>query len=79
MARIDPASLDQLLHPTLDPKAARDIIATGLPASPGAACGQIIFDSDAAEEARAQGRKVILVRLETSPEDIHGMHAAKAS
>ena len=77
VARIDPASLDQLLHPTLDPKAARDIIATGLPASPGAACGQIIFDSDAAEEARAQGRKVILVRLETSPEDIHGMHAAE--
>jgi pyruvate,orthophosphate dikinase len=77
VARIDPASLDQLLHPTLDPKAARDIIATGLPASPGAACGQIIFDSNAAEEARAQGRKVILVRLETSPEDIHGMHAAE--
>ncbi len=77
VARIDPGSLDQLLHPTLDPKAARDIIATGLPASPGAACGAIILDSDAAEEARAQGRKVILVRLETSPEDIHGMHAAE--
>jgi pyruvate,orthophosphate dikinase len=77
VARIDPASLDQLLHPTLDPSAARDIIATGLPASPGAACGQIVFDSDEAEEARAQGRKVILVRLETSPEDIHGMHAAE--
>jgi pyruvate, orthophosphate dikinase len=77
VARIDPGSLDQLLHPTLDPNAARDIIATGLPASPGAACGAIILDSDAAEEARAQGRKVILVRLETSPEDIHGMHAAE--
>jgi pyruvate,orthophosphate dikinase len=77
VSRIDPASLDQLLHPTLDPSAARDIIATGLPASPGAACGQIVFDSDEAEEARAQGRKVILVRLETSPEDIHGMHAAE--
>jgi len=77
VSRIDPASLDQLLHPTLDPAAARDIIATGLPASPGAACGQIVFDSDEAEEARAQGRKVILVRLETSPEDIHGMHAAE--
>ncbi len=77
VARIEPASLDQLLHPTLDPNAKRDIIATGLPASPGAACGQIIFDSDEAEEAKAQGRKVILVRIETSPEDIHGMHAAE--
>jgi len=77
VARIDPGSLDQLLHPTLDPKAKRDIIASGLPASPGAACGEVVFDSDEAEEAKAQGRRVILVRIETSPEDIHGMHAAE--
>ncbi len=77
VARIDPGSLDQLLHPTLDPKAERDIIASGLPASPGAACGEVVFDSDEAEQARAQGRRVILVRIETSPEDIHGMHAAE--
>jgi len=77
VARIDPASLDQLLHPTIDPRAARDVIAIGLPASPGAATGEIVFSSDDAEEARAAGRKVILVRVETSPEDIHGMHAAE--
>ncbi|MEO1160389.1 MAG: pyruvate, phosphate dikinase, partial [Pseudomonadota bacterium] len=77
VARIDPGSLDQLLHPTLDPKAERDIIASGLPASPGAACGEVVFDSDEAEQAKAQGRRVILVRIETSPEDIHGMHAAE--
>ncbi|WP_274629760.1 pyruvate, phosphate dikinase [Arvimicrobium flavum] len=77
VARIDPASLDQLLHPTIDPKAERNVIGMGLPASPGAATGEIVFSSDAAEEARAQGRKVILVRVETSPEDIHGMHAAE--
>ncbi len=77
VARIDPGSLDQLLHPTLDPKAERDIIASGLPASPGAACGEVVFDSDEAEQAKAQGRRVILVRVETSPEDIHGMHAAE--
>ena len=77
VARIDPASLDQLLHPTLDPDAERDILGTGLPASPGAACGEIVFDSDEAEAAKAQGRAVILVRVETSPEDIHGMHAAE--
>ncbi|MBZ9883182.1 pyruvate, phosphate dikinase [Mesorhizobium sp. CA10] len=77
VARIDPASLDQLLHPTIDPNAARDIIGTGLPASPGAATGEIVFSSSDAEDARAQGRKVILVRIETSPEDIHGMHAAE--
>jgi pyruvate, orthophosphate dikinase len=77
VGRIDPASLDQLLHPTLDPKARRDIIATGLPASPGAATGAIVFDPDEAEKAKAQGRGVILVRVETSPEDIHGMHAAE--
>ncbi|TIQ30775.1 MAG: pyruvate, phosphate dikinase [Mesorhizobium sp.] len=77
VARIDPASLDQLLHPTIDPKAARDVIGMGLPASPGAATGEIVFSSADAEDARAQGRKVILVRIETSPEDIHGMHAAE--
>jgi pyruvate, orthophosphate dikinase len=77
VSRIDPAALDQLLHPTIDPKAERQIIATGLPASPGAACGEIVFSSDEAETLKSQGRKVILVRVETSPEDIHGMHAAE--
>ncbi|TPN83185.1 pyruvate, phosphate dikinase [Mesorhizobium sp. CU2] len=77
VARIDPASLDQLLHPTIDPKAARDVIGMGLPASPGAATGEIVFSSGDAEDAKAQGRKAILVRIETSPEDIHGMHAAE--
>jgi pyruvate,orthophosphate dikinase len=77
VARIDPASLDQLLHPTIDPKAERNVIAVGLPASPGAATGEIVFSSDEAEEMRAIGKKVILVRVETSPEDIHGMHAAE--
>ncbi|MEM7425140.1 MAG: pyruvate, phosphate dikinase [Pseudomonadota bacterium] len=75
--RVDPASLDQLLHPTLDPEGTRDVIGAGLPASPGAACGEIVFDSDEAEKLNAAGRKVILVRTETSPEDIHGMHAAE--
>ncbi|MFN3348130.1 pyruvate, phosphate dikinase, partial [Pseudorhodoplanes sp.] len=75
--RIDPGSLDQLLHPTIDPKAERKIVATGLPASPGAASGEIVFSSEEAEELKAKGRKVILVRVETSPEDIHGMHAAE--
>ena len=75
--RIDPASLDQLLHPTIDPAAKRDVIATGLPASPGAASGEIVFSSDEAAKLQADGRKVILVRVETSPEDIHGMHAAE--
>ncbi|WP_428687970.1 pyruvate, phosphate dikinase [Roseibium sp.] len=77
IGRVEPGALDQLLHPTIDPKAERDILTTGLPASPGAASGAIVFTSDAAEEARAEGRKVILVRVETSPEDIHGMHAAE--
>ncbi len=77
VARIDPASLDQLLHPTIDPQAQRDVIGMGLPASPGAATGEIVFSSDEAEDMKAQGRKVILVRVETSPEDIHGMHAAE--
>jgi pyruvate,orthophosphate dikinase len=77
VTRIDPASLDQLLHPTIDPEAERKIIATGLPASPGAACGEIVFSSEDAELLKSQGHKVILVRVETSPEDIHGMHAAE--
>ena len=76
--RIDPASLDQLLHPTIDPHAQRDVIAKGLPASPGAATGIIVFDADEAERRGTAGEAVILVREETSPEDIHGMHAARA-
>jgi pyruvate,orthophosphate dikinase len=75
--RVDPAALDQLLHPTIDPAAERVVIATGLPASPGAACGEIVFSSEDAELLKSQGHKVILVRVETSPEDIHGMHAAE--
>lgn len=75
--RIDPASLDQLLHPTIDPHVARDIIGSGLPASPGAATGQIVFTSEDAVELSEAGQKAILVRVETSPEDIHGMHAAE--
>ncbi|MEX1109519.1 MAG: pyruvate, phosphate dikinase, partial [Dongiaceae bacterium] len=74
--RIDPASLDQLLHPMLDPKAERHIISRGLPASPGAAAGQVAFTADEAEDRASHGESVILVRVETSPEDIHGMHAA---
>ena len=77
VTRIDPGALDQLLHPTIDPNAERKIIATGLPASPGAASGEIVFSSDEAEALKAKDRKVILVRVETSPEDIHGMHAAE--
>jgi pyruvate, orthophosphate dikinase len=77
VARIEPGSLDQLLHPTIDPKAERNVIATGLPASPGAASGEIVFSSDEATKLKADGKKVILVRVETSPEDIHGMHAAE--
>jgi pyruvate,orthophosphate dikinase len=77
VARIVPASLDQLLHPTLDPKAYRKVIAKGLPASPGAASGKIVFTADDAEKQARAGEKVILVRRETSPEDIHGMHAAE--
>jgi pyruvate,orthophosphate dikinase len=77
VCRIEPASLDQLLHPTIDPDAERKVIASGLPASPGAASGEIVFTSDEAEALKAQGRRVILVRVETSPEDIHGMHAAE--
>jgi pyruvate, orthophosphate dikinase len=77
IGRVDPAGLDQLLHPTIDPKAERKVLASGLPASPGAASGEIVFSSDDAEAAKKNGRKVILVRVETSPEDIHGMHAAE--
>ncbi len=75
--RIDPKMLDTLLHPTLDPKAKKDIITKGLPASPGAASGKVTFSADDAEKLKAQGQKSILVRQETSPEDIHGMHAAE--
>ncbi len=77
VVRIDPASLDQLLHPTLDPQAAREVIGSGLPASPGAASGAIVFDPNEAEKLKSQGKPLILVRVETSPEDIHGMHAAE--
>ncbi|WP_299309400.1 pyruvate, phosphate dikinase [uncultured Croceicoccus sp.] len=75
--RIDPMALDQLLHPTLDPDAPRDVLTTGLPASPGAASGKVVFDADTAETMASRGEDVVLVRVETSPEDIHGMHAAK--
>ena len=75
--RVDPASLDQLLHPTIDPSAARDVIAVGLPASPGAATGQIVFSAEEAERLGGAGEAVILVRDETSPEDIRGMDAAR--
>jgi pyruvate, orthophosphate dikinase len=77
VTRIEPASLDQLLHPTIDPNAERKVIASGLPASPGAASGEIVFSSDDAARLKAEGHKVILVRVETSPEDIHGMHASE--
>ncbi|WP_374527409.1 pyruvate, phosphate dikinase [Novosphingobium sp.] len=75
--RVDPMALDQLLHPTLDPDAPRDLLAKGLPASPGAASGAIVLDADTAQAHAERGEAVILVRVETSPEDIHGMHAAK--
>ena len=75
--RVDPMALDQLLHPTLDPSAPRDVLTRGLPASPGAATGIVVFDADSAEHRAQMGDDVILVRVETSPEDIHGMHAAK--
>ncbi len=74
--RVEPGSLDQLLHPSLDPDAPRQLILRGLPASPGAASGEVVFSSDEAERLAQEGHKVILVRVETSPEDIHGMHAA---
>jgi pyruvate,orthophosphate dikinase len=75
--RIDPHLLDQLLHPTLDPKAKKQVLTKGLPASPGAACGHIVFSSDEAENKAKLGEKTLLVRIETSPEDIHGMYAAE--
>ncbi|MFN9928765.1 MAG: pyruvate, phosphate dikinase, partial [Phenylobacterium sp.] len=75
--RVDPASLDQLLHPTIDPASPRDVIATGLPASPGAATGQVVFTAEEAEKLGSAGEAVILVREETSPEDIRGMDAAR--
>jgi len=75
--RVDPEQLDQLLHPSLDPSFDRDVVDKGLPASPGAASGQIVFSADEAEEMNRLKKKVILVRVETSPEDIHGMHAAQ--
>jgi pyruvate,orthophosphate dikinase len=75
--RVEPASLDQLLHPTIDPDADRDVIAIGLPASPGAATGRIVFTAEEAERLGAAGESVILVRDETSPEDIRGMDAAR--
>ena len=76
--RIEPASLDQLLHPSLEPQEGTPVIVRGLPASPGAASGAIVFTADEAEALSGQGKRVILVRIETSPEDIHGMHAAEA-
>ncbi|HTV44663.1 MAG TPA: pyruvate, phosphate dikinase [Stellaceae bacterium] len=75
--RIEPNSLDQLLHPMLDPKAKTAVLIRGLPASPGAASGRVVFSAEEAESLAARGEAVILVRIETSPEDIHGMHAAK--
>ncbi len=75
--RVAPSQLDQLLHPSLDPKVEKKVIAKGLPASPGAAGGSVVFTADEAEELAKNGKKVILVRIETSPEDIHGMHAAQ--
>ncbi|GGB61565.1 pyruvate, phosphate dikinase [Blastomonas aquatica] len=77
IGRVDPMALDQLLHPSLDPDAVRDVLTKGLPASPGAASGVIVFDADTAERRNEMGDAVILVRIETSPEDIHGMHAAR--
>ena len=76
--RLEPSQLDQLLHPTIAPDAVRDVIVRGLPASPGAAVGKVVFDSDEAARLAGAGEDVILVRVETSPEDIHGMHAARA-
>ncbi|ACM25771.1 pyruvate, phosphate dikinase [Agrobacterium rhizogenes] len=77
VSRIEPSTLDQLLHPTIDPRVHREVIGSGLPASPGAATGEIVFTAEEAIAAEEEGRKVILVRIETSPEDIHGMHAAE--
>ncbi|MBZ5534361.1 MAG: pyruvate, phosphate dikinase [Acidobacteriia bacterium] len=78
LMRVEPSQLDQLLHPMVDPKEKITVIATGLPASPGAASGKVVFDPDLAEKEASKGEKVILVRIETSPEDFHGMVAAQA-
>lgn len=78
LMRVDPSSLDNILHPTIAPDQQRCVIASGLPASPGAAWGEIVFSADEAERLAQEGRHVILVRVETSPDDIHGMHAAQA-
>jgi pyruvate,orthophosphate dikinase len=75
--RVNPSALDQLLHPMLDPKAKRTLLSKGLPASPGAASGHVVFTADEAESRAEKGEAIILVRIETSPEDIHGMHAAR--
>ena len=75
--RMEPSKLDELLHPTLDPNAAKQVVAIGLPASPGAAVGKVVFHADDAEERAQKGERVVLVRVETSPEDIHGMTAAQ--
>ena len=77
LKRIDPDSIDSLLHPTFNPKAKKDIVARGLPASPGAATGRVVFNADDAEEWNGRGEPVILVRIETSPEDLKGMNAAQ--
>ncbi|MCM2344599.1 MAG: pyruvate, phosphate dikinase [Alphaproteobacteria bacterium] len=77
LLRIEPQAIDQLLHPTLDPMAHKRVLAKGLPASPGAASGEVVFSADEAEKKAKDGKAVILCRRETSPEDIHGMHAAK--
>ena len=77
LVRITPESLEQLLHPTIDPNSKKQVLTKGLPASPGAASGKVVFTADDAEKLASSGENVILVRSETSPEDIHGMHAAK--
>ncbi|MCW5700773.1 MAG: pyruvate, phosphate dikinase, partial [Rhodospirillales bacterium] len=77
IGRVEPEQLDQLLHPMIDPKAAKEVLGKGLPASPGAASGMVVFTADDAEAWVKDGKKVILTRIETSPEDIHGMHAAE--
>ncbi|CAE7263660.1 ppdK [Symbiodinium natans] len=77
LMRLKPDLIDQLLHPTLDPKAKKQVIAKGLPASPGAAVGKVVFTADEAVRRSKDGEKVLLVRIETSPDDIHGLHAAE--
>ena len=77
VSRVDPVQLEQLMHPMVDPHADKTVLTKGLPASPGAASGQVVFTAEEAEAWAAQGRKVLLVRIETSPEDIGGMHVAE--